>query len=123
MPRMMLAGWVVSGLVGAVMIVSGSAKLFGFAPAQVAETLQSVGLSQQIVGLLEVSTALIYLVPRTSSAGTLLVCSFWGGAIVTHFAAGDGEFLIPLILGGLTWVGAYLRVPGAFASFATDTSE
>lgn len=60
----MLAGWFVPGLVGTVMIVAGSAKLFGFAPAQVVETLQSVGLSQQIVGLLEVSTVLIYLVPK-----------------------------------------------------------
>lgn len=123
MPRMMLAGWVVSGLVGVVMIVSGAAKLFGFAPAQVGETMQSVGLSQQIVGLLEVSTALLYLVPRTSSAGTLLVCSYWGGAIVTHFAVGDGGYAVPLILGALTWAGAYLRVPGAFASFAAETSE
>ena len=87
--------------------------------------LRGVGLSEEIaiIGFLEVTTAIIYLVPRTSSAGTLLVCSFWGGAIATHLAAGDGGYAAPIVLGVLTWVGAYLRVPGAFASFTGEPSE
>jgi hypothetical protein len=125
MPKTKIAGWVVSGIVAAVMILAGSGKLFGGVPAEVVENLKQVGLFEEImiIGFLEVATAILFLIPRTASAGTLLVCSFWGGAIVMHLAAGDGGYGVPLILGGLTWLGAYLRVPGAFASLTGDAGE
>lgn len=125
MPKKTIAGWAVSGLVAAAMLLAGSGKLFGFAPAEVVENLTAIGMSGDImlVGILEVGSAILFLIPRTSSAGTLLVCSFWGGAIVAHLSMGDGGYFPPLALGGLTWLGAYLRVPGAFASFSGDSSS
>ena len=68
-------------------------------------------------------TALLLLIPRTSSLGLLLGSAFWGGAICLHMSKGDA-FVVQSVLLLLTWVGAYLRVPGTFASLAgSSTTE
>jgi len=120
MDKKIIAGWVASALMGGVMILVGSSKIFGFAPEEIVTNLNSIGLGEEIkvIGFLEVSTAILFLIPRTLSAGTLLVCSFWGGAIVAHLAMGNNEYFPALVLGGLAWVGAYLRQPEIFSSFA-----
>ena len=110
------AGWVLHGLVGVSMLLAGSAKIFGlFPPDQVAK----MGLSLPIVviGAGELASAVLLLIPRTASLGLLLSSAFWGGAICLHMSKGE-PFVLQSVLLLLTWVGAYLRVPGTFASFA-----
>jgi hypothetical protein len=111
-----IAGWVLHGLIGGIMIMAGSAKVFGlFPPDQVAK----MGLSLPIVviGGGELASAVLLLIPRTSSLGLLLSSAFWGGAICLHMSKGE-PFVSQSVLLLLTWVGAYLRVPGTFASCA-----
>ena len=48
------------------------------------------------------------------------VLGFWGGAICLHMSKGE-PFVIPSVFLLLTWAGAYLRVPGTFASFAVSS--
>jgi hypothetical protein len=111
-----IAGWVVHGLIGAIMVLAGSGKLFGlFPPEEVAKLGLSVPI--QVIGAGEVLTALLLLVPRTSSLGVLLASGFWGGAICLHMSRGE-LFVLQSVLLLLTWVGAYLRVPGTLQSFA-----
>ena len=62
----------------------------------------------------------VELVPRTASLGVLLASGFWGGAICMHMSKGE-PFVVQSILLLLTWLGAYLRVPGTFASFAVSS--
>ena len=50
----------------------------------------------------------------------LLTSGFWGGAICLHLSKGE-PFVLQSVLLLLTWVGAYLRVPGTFASFAVSS--
>ena len=78
-----------------------------------------MGLSLPIVviGASELASAVLLLIPRTSSLGLLLSSAFWGGAICLHMSKGE-PFVLQSVLLLLTWVGAYLRVPGTFASFA-----
>src|SRR6516165_7220629 len=87
-----IAGWVLHGLVGGIMLLAGSAKVLGLFPP---EQVEKLGLSVpiQVIGAGELVSAILLLVPRTSSLVVLL----------------------------LTWVGAYLRVPGTFASFAVSS--
>ena len=78
--RKTIAGLVLHVLLAGIMILAGSAKLFGlFPPEEVAQLGLSVPI--QVIGAGEVATAFLLLVPRTSSLGVLLASSFWGGAI------------------------------------------
>jgi hypothetical protein len=58
-----------------------------------------------------VSTAL-YVIPKTSVLGAILLTGYLGGAIATHLRVGDPLFshvLFPTYLGVLLWGGLYLR--------------
>ena len=113
---MKTAGFVLHVLVGGLMIFAGSAKLLGLFPP---EALAKAGLGEQVrlIGAGEVLTAVLLLVPRTSSLGILLASSFWGGAICLHMSHGE-PYLFPSVFLVLTWVGAYLRNPATLSSFA-----
>jgi hypothetical protein len=113
------AGWVLHGLVGVSMLLAGSAKIFGlFPPDQVAK--MGLSLPIQVIGIGELISAILLLVPRTASLGVLLTSGFWGGAICLHMSKGE-PFVLQSVFLLLTWVGAYLRVPGTFASFAISS--
>ena len=114
-----IGGWVLHGLIAGMMILAGSAKVFGlFPPDEVAK----MGLSLPIVviGAGELASAVLLLIPRTSSLGLLLSSAFWGGAICLHMSKCQ-SFVLQSVLLFLTWVGAYLRVPGTFASFTVSS--
>ncbi len=113
-----ITGWIILGLVCAIMIYSGTGKLFGFAPDYVVEGLQESGLSEEtlLIGAAETISAILLLIPRTSSAGILLVSSFWGGAIVSHMTKNDG-YVLPAVLLVMCWAGAFLRNSDVLSSF------
>jgi DoxX-like family len=109
-----IAGWVLHGLVAGIMVLSGSAKVFGFfPPEQVAELGLSVPI--QVIGAGELASAILLLIPRTASLGLLMTSAYWGGAICLHMSKSE-PFVLQSALLLLTWAGAYLRVPGAFSS-------
>lgn len=111
-----IAGWVVHGLLAAMMIAAGSAKLLGlFPPEEVAKMGLSVPI--QLIGAGELASAILLLIPRTSSLGLYLTSAFWGGAICLHMSKAE-PFVLQSLLLLFTWAGAHLRVPGAFGSFA-----
>ena len=114
-----IAGWVLHGLVGGIMLLAASAKILGLFPA---EQVEKFGLSLpiQVIGAGELVSAILLLVPRTASLGVLLTSGFWGGAICLHMSK-EEPFVLQSVFLLLTWVGAYLRVPGTFASFAVSS--
>jgi hypothetical protein len=116
-----VAGWVLHGLVAGSMLLAGSAKVLGLFPA---EQVEKLGLSVpiQVIGAGELASAILLLVPRSASLGVLLTSAFWGGAICLHMSQGE-LFVLQSVFLLLTWVGAYLRVPGSFASFAASLTE
>ena len=60
------------------------------------------------IGILEITCTLIYLIPRTSVLGAILLAGYLGGATATHVRIGD-PFIPPVIVGVLVWLGLYLR--------------
>ena len=114
-----IAGWVLHGLVGGIMLLAGSAKVLGLFPPEQVEKL-GLGVPIQVIGAGELVSAILLLVPRTASLGVLLTSGFWGGAICLHMSKGE-PFVLQSVFLLLTWVGAYLRVPGTFASFAVSS--
>ena len=116
-----VGGWVLHGLIAGVMILAGSAKVFGlFPPEEVAQL--GLSLPIQVIGAGELASAILLLMPRTSSLGLLLTSGFWGGAICLHMSKGE-PFVFQSALLLLTWVGGYLRVPGAFGSFTAQSQS
>ena len=111
----MIGGWVLHGLIAGMMMLAGSAKVLGlFPPEEVAKL--GLSLPIQVIGAGELASAILLLIPRTSSLGLLLTSGFWGGAICLHMSKGE-PFVLQSALLLFTWVGGYLRVPGAFDSF------
>ena len=117
----LIGGWVLHGLIAGIMILAGSAKVLGFFPP---EEVAKLGLSLpiQAIGAGELACAILLLIPRTSSLGLLLTSGFWGGAICLHMSKGE-PFVLQSAFLIITWVGGYLRVPGAFASFTAQSQS
>src|SRR5262245_29965863 len=111
-----IAGLVLHLLVGGLLIVTGSQKVLGWVPP---EALARYGLGEQVrlIGAGATLSALLLLIPRTSSLGLWLTSSFWGGAICIHMAHGE-PYLFPAVLLVLSWAGAYLRNPATLSSFS-----
>jgi hypothetical protein len=110
-----ITGLVLHVLIGGMMIFTGSEKVLGSVPP---EPLVKYGLAEQarLIGVGAVVTAVLLLIPRTSSLGILLTSSFWGGAICIHMAHGE-PYLFQAVALVLSWVGAYLRYPATLSSF------
>jgi len=113
--RQLWAGRIMSGLGVAFLLMDGVMKLFK--PAVVREAFSRLGYPEsEIIGigvLLLMCTAL-YLIPRTSIFGALLLTGFLGGAVATHVRVGDpllSHALFPTYIAALLWVGLYLREP------------
>jgi hypothetical protein len=93
-------------------------KLAGKMPPEVTQKMPP-GISGHLtlIGGGELASAILLIVPITSSLGVLLTTGFWGGVICTHMAQGD-DFIMPSVFLLLTWLGAYLRNPSVLYSFA-----
>lgn len=108
-------GWVLSILSALMLIMSGSMKLIQ--PASMAEEtatgLQHIGwrLDQMTaLGIVELGCTVIYLIPKTSILGAVLLAAYMGGAIATHARVGD-PFFVQVLIGVVLWLGLWLREP------------
>jgi hypothetical protein len=111
-----IAGLVLHILIAGLLIFTGAQKVFRSVPP---DALVKYGLGEQarLIGVGAWVTAVLLLLPRTSSLGILLVSAFWGGTICIHMAHGEPYFIQAALL-VLSWVGAYLRDPATRGSFS-----
>jgi hypothetical protein len=105
-------GRIISALPALFLIIDGAAKLFK--PAPVIEATVRLGYSENAIipiGILLLICTVIYLIPKTSVLGAILLTGYLGGAVATHVRAAEGVFpvVFPIIIGGLLWLGLYLR--------------
>jgi len=106
-------GRVLSGLVVLFLILDGIIKFIK--PAPVIETSAHLGLPLSLantLGILLLVCTAIYVIPRTSVLGAILLTGYLGGAVATHLRVGDPLFshiLFPTYLGVMLWLGLYLR--------------
>lgn len=103
------AGWVMSALPVLMLLFSGVMKLMQ--PAAVVEGFVHLGYPASLalgLGGIELACVVVYLIPRTSVLGAILLTGYLGGATATHLRIGE-PFIIPIILGVLVWGGLYLR--------------
>src|SRR5436305_56919 len=103
------AGWVVTAVPVAMLLLSGVFKLLK--PTQVLEEFERLGYGEGLaigLGILEIACTFVYAVPRTATLGAVLLTGYLGGAVATHVRVGD-QFIGPVALGVLIWAGLYLR--------------
>ena len=102
---------------GTVLITLGGLLLLGSAAAKLAHVPKVVaqmtalgfdGHKLTFIALLEVASAVLFLVPFTRWLGLLLVSSFMGGVIATHLQH-DQSIVAPSIILLLLWLGTAFR--------------
>jgi hypothetical protein len=95
-----------------VLLILFAAILKLFKAASVVQGLAQQGYSEHLVasiGVIELACTVVYMIPRTSVLGAILLTGFLGGATATTVRVGDPSFLLPVFLGMLVWVGLYFR--------------
>lgn len=114
-----LAAWILTVLITLMFVGSAVAKIVGV--QAVAEGFEKWGLKDKLllIGVGELVSALLFLIPRTSSLGLLLLSAYLGGAIVTHMQHGE-PYIIPAGLLLLVWLAGYLRHSEVLQSFRGD---
>ena len=119
-----IAGWVLTGLVGIFLIgASGVPKFLDWEGKT--EMMAKLGLPLSLlpaIGTVEILVTILYLIPRTSFLGAILVTGYLGGAILTHLRVDDPWFF-PIIIGVIAWLGLALRQPLIFQLLFRGTSK
>jgi hypothetical protein len=106
-------GRVLSALFVLFMAMDISIKLIGM--KVVDETMTKLGWPPELsrmIGGLELIFLVLYLIPRTSVLGAVLMTGMFGGAIATHVRIADPLFshvLFGIYLALFMWGGLYLR--------------
>jgi uncharacterized membrane protein YphA (DoxX/SURF4 family) len=111
-----VAGWVLSGLVGAFLVFGSAAGKFVDWEGK-EEMFQNLGYTVELmtkIGILEVLVTVLFLIPRTSLLGAVLLTGYLGGATATHVRVGD-SFLFPVLIGVVIWIALGLRRPEVFS--------
>ncbi len=110
-----IVGWVLTVLVTLFLgLASGIPKFIDFPGKQ--ELMEKLGIPMSLnptLGVLEIGIALLYVIPRTSFLGAILLTGYLGGAIFTHVRVND-TWWFPLLIGILAWLGLALRRPIIF---------
>jgi hypothetical protein len=63
------------------------------------------------IGIVELTCTILYVIPRTSILGAILLTGYLGGATATQVRLEDPWFFFPVVVGVLVWLGLYLRDP------------
>jgi DoxX-like family len=93
------------------MILFGSVVKF-MRGSSVIEGFQRSGMPERLiltVALTELTCVVVYLIPKTSVLGAILMTGLLGGATITSLRIGDPTFPVPVILGMMAWGGLFLR--------------
>ncbi len=107
------AGYVLTALAGLFLTFDTVLKVLRLAPA-VQGTIELGYPTDSVlwIGLIELVCVALYLVPRTSVLGALLLTGYLGGAIATHVRIGNPlltHTLFPIYVALMLWAGLYLR--------------
>jgi hypothetical protein len=107
------AGRILSGLPALFLLADSVGKFVK--PAPVVEGTVKLGYQESVLlplGFVLLACTVLYLIPRTSVVGAILLTGYLGGAVATHVRVGDPLFshvLFPVYFGILLWGGLFLR--------------
>ena len=103
--------WSLTGLVALVFLGSASGKLMGNAEAiKMAEGFGISADNFRNIGIVEITSLILFVWPRTGILGTVLLSAYMGGAIATHVQHAQ-PLMAPCIVLSIVLVVAAYRFP------------
>ena len=103
--------WVLTSLVAFVFLGSAAGKFS--ANEEALKMASDIGLDAKtytMVGIVEVISLLLFIIPRTGILGTLLLAAYMGGAIATHLEHGE-SIVVPCVIQSFLCLVAFYRCP------------
>src|SRR5690606_19360137 len=103
-----ITGWTLTIILGLVFTLSAFMKLTQNETALAqASSFEIDTTTYQFIGIIEIISLILFIVPRTGILGTLLLVSYLGGAIVTHLQH-QQPIAMAVIFQMLLWVTAFI---------------
>lgn len=109
-----ISGWIISSLLLALFMFSASGKIITH-PEQMEQL--HLGDWRIIIAIGEITSALLFLFPKTNILGTLLLSAYMGGAIIIHMTGGL-SIMMPSAILVIIWIGGFIRNPELLAKFS-----
>lgn len=85
-----IAGWILSVLIALFLIGASAMGKFTQWEGK-AEMFAKMGWMEEVmfkIGIVEVTIAILFLIPRTSFVAAILLAAYLGGAVATHLRVG-----------------------------------
>lgn len=106
-----ITGWTLTIILGLLFAMSAFMKLtlHETAVAQ-ASSFGIDGTTYQFIGVIEITSLILFIIPRTSVIGMMLLVAYLGGAIVTHLQH-QQPIAMAVIIQVTLWITAFVRFP------------
>ncbi len=113
---MTVIGWVFTALLGFVLCFGGVMGLVQPASMkqQMKEGNEKMGWPDDVgptLGVVVIVSGILYLFPKTTVLGAILLTGYLGGAVAVHTRVHDPMWVVPVVFGVLVWLGVFLREP------------
>jgi len=106
-----ITGWVLTIILGLLFTMSAFMKLTGNEEALAQASSMGIdAATYQFIGVVEILSLLLFIMPRTGVIGTLLLVAYMGGAIVTHLQH-QQPIAMAVTIQVLLWITAFVRFP------------
>ncbi len=106
-----ITGWAMTIILGLLFTMSAFMKLTQNETALAqASSFGIDATTYRFIGIIEIISLILFIIPRTGILGTLLLVAYLGGAIVTHLQHQD-PIAIAVIIQIFLWITAFVRFP------------
>lgn len=103
--------WVLTGLVSFVFLGSAIGKFTANDEAlKIAANFGLDARTYTLIGVVELVSLILFIIPRTGIIGTFLLAAYMGGAIATHLENGE-SIVAPCIIQTFLFLVAFYRFP------------
>ncbi|MBI3136221.1 MAG: DoxX family protein [Bacteroidetes bacterium] len=116
-----IISWVLLILPSLMLLMSSAMKLT--AADELVKGFEAMGLGKllQVIGVLELVSVVLLLIPKTYKIGFLLITGYLGGAMSIELAA--GQFPMAAVLLSVIWIAVYLRNKQMFLNGSESTAK
>ena len=106
-----ITGWAMTIILGLLFTMSAFMKLTQNETALAqASSFGIDATTYQFIGIIEIISLILFIIPRTGILGAMLLVAYLGGAIVTHLQHQE-PISVAVIIQILLWITAFIRFP------------
>lgn len=123
----LILAWICTILVAAFNLFAAVMKFVPSAPGSDADVFMTrLGVTgmEHVLGVLEFAIVILFLIPRTSTIGFVLLIGYLGGALATNLTHGFGTMdVLPIYISFvLMMISAYVRNPELLTRLRTGSA-